>query len=76
MMNESERKELLRLYYGLRVCDVRDGMDAMGYLHYGSLAPSFRPLWRTRAFGIAKTVRYLPSRGPEPRLSPQEYREA
>ena len=73
-MNTSERQELLKLYHDLRVCDVRDAMDAMDYFHYGSLDPSFRPLWRTRAFGIAKTARYLPYRGPEPRLSAQEYR--
>jgi regulator of RNase E activity RraA len=74
-MNGAERQEVLRLYHDLRVCDVRDGMDAMGYFHHGTLDPSFRPLWRTRAFGIAKTVRYLPYRGPEPRMSAKEYRE-
>lgn len=74
-MNDAERNELLTVYADLRVCDVRDGMDAMGYFHYGSVDPTFRPLWRTRAFGLAKTVRYLPYRGPEPRMSANEYRE-
>lgn len=74
-MKSNEQKEILRLYEDVRVCDVRDGMDAIGYFHYGTLEPSFRPLWRTRAFGIAKTVRYLPYRGPEPRMSAREYRE-
>lgn len=74
-MNDREREELLMLYADLRVCDVRDGMDAMRYFHYGSLDPSIRPLWRTQAFGIAKTVRYLPYRGSVPQMSAREYRE-
>jgi 4-hydroxy-4-methyl-2-oxoglutarate aldolase len=74
-MNAQERKELLELYAAVRVCDVRDGLDAVGYFHYGTLDPKLRPLWRTRAYGIARTVRYLPYRGPEPRLSPEAYRQ-
>ena len=34
-MKDREREELLTLYMDLRVCDVRDGMDALGYFHYG-----------------------------------------
>lgn len=74
-MDVKEREELLALYADLRVCDVRDGMDAMGYFHYGTLDADIRPLWRTCAYGIARTVRYLPYRGPVPRLSPEEYRQ-
>ena len=73
-MNAKKRAELLRLFDDLRVCDVRDAMDAMGYFHYGSLDQNVRPLWRTRAYGLARTVRYLPYLGPEPRLSAEEYR--
>ena len=62
-MTEAQRKERLEAYADLRVCDVRDGMDALGYHFFGTLGPEIRPLWRTRAFGIAKTVRYLPYRG-------------
>lgn len=46
----TSRKELLEIYEDLRVCDVRDAMDAMGYFHYGSIDPSIRPFWRTCAF--------------------------
>jgi regulator of RNase E activity RraA len=74
-MKDNEREQLLTLYADLRICDVRDGMDAMGYFHYGSLDSSIRPLWRTLAFGIAKTVRYLPYRGSVPQMSAREYRE-
>jgi regulator of RNase E activity RraA len=65
---------LLSLYDGLRVADIRDGMDVLGYHHYGSVAPAIRPLWRTAIIGIARTARYLPFRGKTPsNLSPDEY---
>ena len=72
-MDASERQEVLDLYRDLRVADVRDGMDWMGRHHQGSMAPDVRPLWRTRAVGIAKTARYLPYRGPEPKMTPEDY---
>ncbi len=72
-LSDSERKELLALYADLRVADVRDGMDWMGRHNYGSMIPEIRPLWRTRAVGIAKTARYLPYRGPMPKMTPEEY---
>ena len=74
-MKDSQRKELLALYQDLRVCDVRDAMDALGYFHYGSLDARIRPLWRTRAYGLARTVRYLPFLGSVPRMSAKEYRQ-
>jgi 4-hydroxy-4-methyl-2-oxoglutarate aldolase len=74
-MGESsqERQALLELYQALRVADVRDGMDWNMMHHYGSMSPDIRPLWRTRAFGIARTARYLPYEGPIPAMTPQEY---
>ena len=53
MNMQEENRKLLELYAPLRVADVRDGMDWMGYHHYGTLASDIRPLWRTRASGIA-----------------------
>lgn len=73
-MQAKTRAELLASYADLRVCDVRDAMDALGYFHYGSLDERIRPLWRTRAYGLARTVRYLPYLGPAPRLSAEAYR--
>ncbi|HSI72963.1 MAG TPA: hypothetical protein VK934_07280 [Fimbriimonas sp.] len=68
-----DNRELLELFAGLRLADVRDGLDAMGW-HYGcSMHGSIRPLLRTSAFGIARTVRYLPFRGTIPTMSPEEY---
>ncbi|MGC9348382.1 MAG: RraA family protein [Anaerolineae bacterium] len=74
-LTDSERKELLELYSDLRVADVRDGMDWMMRHNYGSMIPEIRPLWRTRAVGIAKTARYLPYKGEVPKMSPEEYTE-
>ncbi len=74
-ITQMEREELLGLFADLRVADVRDGMDWC-MLHFkGSLAPEIRPLWRTRAVGIARTARYLPYSGPLPRMTPDEYTE-
>jgi regulator of RNase E activity RraA len=74
-MTDKERKQLLAAYADLRVCDVRDGMDALGYHFFGSMGPDIRPLYRTRAFGIAKTVRYLPFRGGMQYVNPRQYRD-
>ena len=73
-MKDQKRKEVLALYNDLRVCDVRDAMDALGYFHNGSLNPQIRPLWRTRAYGFARTVRFLPYTGHIPQLSAEHYR--
>ena len=65
--------ELLELYKDLRVADVRDGMD-WNMLHtQGSMTPEIRPVWRTRAIGIARTARYVPYVGEIPPMTPEEY---
>jgi len=74
-MNERENQEMLALYAGLRVADVRDGMDWNMMHHYGSMSPAIRPLYRTRAIGIARTARYLPYQGTVPSMTPDEYTE-
>ena len=66
LISQQEREKLLKLYGGLRVADVRDGLDWNGYIGYATVSPEVRPLWQTRAVGIARTVRYLPYRGPAP----------
>ena len=75
MRKNPEDNELLELFEPLRVADVRDGMDWMGYHHYGSLDYRIRPLERTKAVGIARTARYLPYEGPDPRVIGDEYTE-
>jgi 4-hydroxy-4-methyl-2-oxoglutarate aldolase len=69
----NNRQALLDIYQGLRVADTRDGMDWMMRHHQGSMPPNVRPLFRTRAIGIAKTVRYVPYQGTIPQMSPEEY---
>ena len=73
MSSDAGREELLSLYADLRVADVRDGLDTLMHHHTGSLAPAIRPLWRTRACGIARTARYLPYDGTIPTMTPEEY---
>jgi regulator of RNase E activity RraA len=74
-MTQDQRQKLLDLFADLRVADVRDGMDWMMQHHQGSMPPDIRPLWRTRAVGIAKTARYLPFKGTIPEMTPEEYTE-
>ena len=70
-----DNKFYLDLYNDLRVADVRDGMDWIGYHNFGSMDPKVRPLFRTRAVGIARTARYLPFVGPYPEARGDAYTE-
>jgi 4-hydroxy-4-methyl-2-oxoglutarate aldolase len=74
-MDKDRRNALLALYDGLRVADVRDGMDWLMRHHQGSMSPDVRPLFRTRVVGIAKTARYIPYTDPILEMSPEEYAE-
>ncbi len=74
-LDPARRQELLEAYQDLRLADVRDGLDAMMYHHVGSMHPKIRPLWPCRAFGIARTVRYLPYAGRIPQTDPGKYRD-
>ena len=74
-MDHKESMDLLALFKDLRVTDVRDGMDWIGYHHYGTVDHSIRPLFRTSAIGIARTARYIPYEGPIPRCIGDEYTE-
>ena len=64
---EEEDQELLKLYDGLRVADVSDGMDMVGLPDQGLVDPAIHPSWvdyegLTHIFrGIALTVRYVPT---------------
>jgi len=53
------------LYKYLRVVDVSDGMDGMGYFDVGLMSPEVRPLWLGMKFwGVALTVRCVPANRP------------
>ncbi len=62
----TENKMLIKLYQGLRVADICDGMDMVGLKDIGLMDPGISPLWKdTEDFrhqftGIAFTVRYVP----------------
>ncbi len=72
-ISQDERQMLLELFKDLRVADVRDGMDWNLLHNSGSMWPEIRPLYRTRAYGIARTARYLPYQGNIPATNPDEY---
>lgn len=73
MINDMTNLEILDMFKGLRVTDVRDGMDWVGYHHYGTVHHDIRPLARMTAIGIARTARYLPFEGPAPHVTGDEY---
>jgi len=75
MTYQEENQKLIALFSPCRVTDVRDGMDWMGYHHYGTVDKHIRPLWRTHAVGIARTARYLPYEGPAPLERGEKYTE-
>lgn len=65
-----EDAEIIKLFKGLRVADVSDGMDKVGLTNVGLMSPEIHPLWRDtkhyahRIIGIALTVRYVPTNKP------------
>jgi len=74
-----EDRALLRMFDGLRVADVSDGMDAVGLQDVGLMDPRIAPLWRDlerfahRICGVAVTVRYVPTNKRASRASPEEF---
>ncbi len=68
-----DNQTLIKLYKGLRVADVCDGMDMVGLKDVGLMDPKIAPLWKDiqnfkhQFTGIALTVRYVPTmRMPHP----------
>lgn len=65
--SEQEDEEMLKVFEGLRVSDVTDGMDKAGLKNIGLMSPEIKPLWRDtehythRIIGIAVTARYVPT---------------
>jgi len=59
--------QILKLYEGLRVADVSDGMDMVGLPDVGLMDQSIEALWKDienfdhMFIGIAVTVRYIPT---------------
>jgi 4-hydroxy-4-methyl-2-oxoglutarate aldolase len=78
--SEEEDARILKLFEGLRVADVTDGMDAVGLQNIGLMDPDIHPLWRDtehfrhRFIGIAVTARYMPTQsGPAGRMETAQF---
>jgi 4-hydroxy-4-methyl-2-oxoglutarate aldolase len=57
--------EVRKLYKYLRVADVCDALDGIGYFNIGNVSPEVRPLWLGMKFwGPALTIRCVPSNRP------------
>ena len=65
-----EDEQILKLFEGLRVADVSDGMDKVGLNNTGLMSPDIHPVWKDtthyahRFIGIAVTARYVPTNKP------------
>lgn len=60
-------------YHHLRVVDVCDAMDGMGYFDIGLMSPKVRPLWSGMKFwGVALTIRCVPANRPMWKLGSTE----
>lgn len=75
-----EDGRILKLFEGLRVADVSDGMDAVGLQNTGLMDADILPLWRDtekyshRVIGIAVTARYIPTqRAPAGKIKTDDY---
>jgi len=65
--------ELRKLYKYLRVVDVADALDGIGYFDIGLMDPSVRPLWLGMKFwGPALTMRCVPANRPMWKLDSTE----
>jgi 4-hydroxy-4-methyl-2-oxoglutarate aldolase len=76
-----DNARLLKLFQGLRVADVSDGMDMVGLPNVGLVDHAIHPDWKDldslkHVFrGIALTVRYVPSQRPDRPASGEDFRE-
>jgi 4-hydroxy-4-methyl-2-oxoglutarate aldolase len=63
-------EHILKLFEGLRVSDVSDGMDKVGLNNTGLMSPEIHASWKDtthyahRFIGIAVTARYVPTNEP------------
>jgi 4-hydroxy-4-methyl-2-oxoglutarate aldolase len=63
-------EDLIKLFTGLRVADISDGMDMVGLKDAGLMDPEITALWKDidhfkhQFVGIALTVRYVPTNKP------------
>lgn|GEM_PF-3719206 len=71
-MSEDQFK-LRKHYDSLRVVDVVDTLDGIGYFDIGLVSGDIRPLWEGMKFwGVAFTVRCVPANRPMWKLDTKE----
>lgn len=71
--NSIDPFELRKRYKYLRVVDVADAMDGIGYFNIGLMDPEVRPLWSgMRFWGPALTIRCVPANRPMWKLESTE----
>jgi regulator of RNase E activity RraA len=71
--NQPEPFELRKQYEYLRVVDVCDALDGIGYFDLTLMSPEVRPLWPGMKFwGVALTMRCVPANRPMWRLNTTE----
>jgi regulator of RNase E activity RraA len=71
--NDINPFEVSKLYKYLRVVDVCDAMDGIGYFDIGLMSPEVRPLWLGMKFwGPALTIRCVPANRPMWKLDTTE----
>lgn len=79
--SDEANTEILKLYEGLRVADVSDGMDMVGLPGTGLVDPAIHPDWidlenLSHQFrGIAVTVRYVPTQKPDRPKPGEDFKE-
>lgn len=62
---KASSEDLASLYQPLRVVDVVDALDGIGYFNVGLMDPAVRPLWLGMKFwGEAATIRCVPANKP------------
>ena len=78
--SEQDDQDTLKLFDGLRVSDVTDGLDKVGLTNVTLMSPEIHPVWKDvthykhRFIGIAVTARYVPtSRPPAPAMETKPY---
>lgn len=77
-----EDQAILAEFEGLRVADVSDGLDALGFMGNMLVDPAIHPLWKDaetyahRFIGIAVTARYMPANDPLPGVMPEDEYDA
>jgi len=78
--SEQDDQEILKLFEGLRVSDVADGLDKVGLTNMTIMSPEIHAVWKDtihykhRFAGVAVTARYVPTnRPPAPAMETKPY---